>query len=45
MIISFLRNEIAIPRLRIDELTLELVQSFKALGLTINNKLKWQNNT
>ena len=45
MIISFLRNEIAIPRLRIDELTLELVDSFKALGLTINNKLKWQNNT
>ncbi len=45
MIISFLRNEIAIPRLRIDELTLELVESFKALGLTINNKLKWQNNT
>ncbi len=37
MIISFLRNEIAIPRLRIDELTLELVESFKALGLTINN--------
>ena len=45
MIISFLRNEIAISRLRIDELTLELVESFKALGLTINNKLKWQNNT
>ena len=45
MIISFLRNEIAIPRLRTNELTLELVESFKALGLTINNKLKWQNNT
>ncbi len=45
MIISFVRNEIAIPGLRIDELTLELVDSFKALGLIINNKLKWQNNT
>ncbi len=45
MIISFLRNEIAIPRLRIDELTLELVDSFKALRLIINNKLKWQDNT
>ena len=45
MIISFLRNETAIPRLRIDELSLELVDSFKVLGVTINNKLKWQDNT
>ena len=46
MIISFLHNVIiAIPRLRIDELTLELVDSFNALGLIINNKLKWQDNT
>jgi hypothetical protein len=45
MIISFLRNETAIPRLRIDELPLELVDSFKVLGVTINNKLKWQDNT
>ena len=45
MSISFLRNETAIPRRRIDELSLELVDSFKVLGVTINNKLKWQDNT
>jgi hypothetical protein len=45
MSISFLRNETAIPRRRIDELSLELVDSFKVLGVTINNKPKWQYNT
>ena len=40
MIISFLRNKTAIPRLCIDELSLELVDSFKVLGVTIKNKLK-----
>ncbi|CAB4042371.1 Hypothetical predicted protein [Paramuricea clavata] len=45
MIISFLRNETVISRLCIDELSLELVDSFKVLGVTINNKLKWQDNT
>ena len=45
MIVSFLRNEIDIPRLCIEETPLELVTSFKVLGMTLNNKLKWQDNT
>ncbi|CAB4009334.1 RNA-directed DNA polymerase from mobile element jockey [Paramuricea clavata] len=45
MIVSFVRSENDIPRLLIDGLPLDLVPSFKLLGLTMNNKLKWQDNT
>ena len=45
MIISFLREKNDIPRLQINELPLDLVSSFKVLGITINNKLNWQDNT
>ena len=45
MIASFVRSENDIPRLLIDGLPLDLVPSFKILGLTMNNKLKWQDNT
>jgi hypothetical protein len=45
MIIRFLHSKTAIPGLCINELSLELVDSFKVLGVTINNKLKWQDNT
>jgi hypothetical protein len=45
MIIRFLHNKTAIPGLCINELSLKLVDSFKVLGVTINNKLKWQDNT
>ncbi|CAB4042537.1 Hypothetical predicted protein [Paramuricea clavata] len=45
MIVSFVRSENDIPRLLIDGLPLDLVPSFKILGLTMNNKLKWQDNT
>ena len=45
MIISFLLDEIDIPRrLCIENALLELVTSFKVLGVTLNNKLKWQDN-
>ena len=40
MIVSFVRSENDIPRLLIDGLPLDLVP----LGLTMNNKLKWQDN-
>jgi hypothetical protein len=33
------------PELHIDELPLDLVSSFKVLGITINSKLKRQVNT
>ena len=45
MIVSLLCNEIDIPRLCIEETPLELVTSFKVLGMTLNNKLNWQDNT
>ena len=45
MIVSFARSENDIPRLLIDGLPLDLVSSFKILGLTMNNKLNWQDNT
>ena len=45
MIVSFVRSENDIPRLLIDGLPLDLVPSFKILGLTMNNKLKWQDKT
>ena len=45
MIISFLCDEIDIPRLCIENVPLELVTSFKVLVVTLNNKLKWQDNT
>ena len=45
MIVSFARSENDIPRLLIDGLPLDLVPSFKILGLTMDNKLKWQDNT
>jgi hypothetical protein len=44
MIISFLQNQPDLPRLCIDWLPLDLVHSFEALGLTLNNKLKWKEN-
>ena len=40
MIISFLQNQPDVPRLCIDGLALDLVHSFNAQGLTLNNKLK-----
>ena len=43
--VSFARSENDIPRLLIDSLPLDLVTSFKILGLTMNNKLNWQDNT
>ena len=45
MIVGFARSENDIPRLLIDGLPLDLVSSFKILGLTMNNKLNWQDNT
>ena len=45
MIVSFACSENDIPRLLIDGLPLDLVSSFKILGLTMNNKLNWQDNT
>ena len=42
--ISFLQNQDEMSRLYMDEQPLELVSSFKLLGLTINNKLKWDDN-
>ena len=44
MVISFLQDQPDVPRLCIDGLPLELVHSFKVLGLTLNDKLKWQEN-
>ena len=44
MLISFLYDQPDIPRLCIDGLPLELVHTFKVLGLTLNDKLKWQEN-
>ena len=44
MLINFLQDQPDVPRLCIDGLPLELVQSFKVLGLTLNDKLKWQEN-
>ena len=45
MIIIFHCDEIDIPRLCIENVPLELVTSFKVLVVTLNNKLKWQDNT
>ena len=45
MIISFLHDEIDTPQLCIENIPLELVTSFKVLGVTLNNKLKWLENT
>ena len=44
MLISFLHDQPDVPRLCINGLPLELVHSFKVLGLTLNDKLKWQEN-
>ena len=44
MLISFLYDQPDIPHLCIDGLPHELVHTFKALGLTLNDKLKWQEN-
>jgi hypothetical protein len=43
MIISFLQNQPDVPLLCMG-LTLDLVDLFKALGLTLNKKLKWEEN-
>ena len=45
MIISFLHDEVDTPQLCIENIPLEPVTSFKVLGVTLNNKLKWQENT
>ena len=49
MIVSFARSENDIPRLLIDglplDLALDLATSFQILGLTMNNKVNWQDNT
>ena len=44
MLISFLYDQPDILRLCIDGLPLELVHTFKVLDLTLNDKLKWQEN-
>ena len=44
MIISFLRNEINISRLCIEAMPLELVASFKILGIMLDNRCKWEVN-
>ena len=41
MIISFLRCDLECPPLEIDGHQLELVATFKILGITINNAMKW----
>ena len=45
MIISFLHDEVDTPQLCIENIPLEPVTSFKVLDVTLNNKLKWQENT
>ena len=45
MTVSFARRENDISRLLIDGLPLDVVTSFKILGLTMKFKLNWQNNT
>lgn len=45
MIISFLRDEIGIPRLCIENAPLEPVAFFKVLRVKLNNKLKCEDNT
>ena len=44
MLITFLYDQPNIPRLYVDGLPHELVHTFKVLGLTLNDKLKWQEN-
>ena len=44
MLISFFQDQPDVPRLCIEGLPLELVHSFKVLGLKLNDKLKWQEN-
>ena len=44
MVISFLRQSDNYTPLHINDQQLELVTSFKILGLTINNHLKWNDN-
>jgi len=43
MRICFLKDPIDFPRLKIDDQQLELVTSYKVLGLVIQNNLKWNN--
>ena len=45
IIISFLHDEVNTLQLCIENIPLQLVTSFKVLGVTLNNKLKWQDNT
>ncbi|CAB3998779.1 RNA-directed DNA polymerase from mobile element jockey, partial [Paramuricea clavata] len=44
MVVSFLRQSDNYTPLHINDQQLELVTSFKILGLTINNHLKWNDN-
>jgi hypothetical protein len=44
MVISFLRQSDKYTPLHINDQQVELVTSFKILGLTINNHLKWNDN-
>ena len=43
MRICFLKDPIEFPHLKIDNQQLELVTSYKVLGLVIQNNLKWNN--
>ena len=44
MVVSFLRQSDNNTPLYINDQQLELVTSFKSLGVTINNQLKWNDN-
>ena len=44
MVICFSRSVNNIFRLHINKMPLNVVSSFKVLGITISNKLKWQDN-
>ena len=43
MLICFLKDPIEFPHLKNDDQQLELVTSYKVLGLVIQNNLKWNN--
>ena len=43
MRISFLKDPIEFPHLKIDDQQLELIRSHKVLGLVIQNNLRWNN--
>ena len=42
--VNFLQEQPDVPHFCIDRLPLELFHLFKVLGLTLNDKLKWQEN-